>query len=191
MSSPSEKKWLAAIEQNRERKERYFRENQRSPIPRDLRGENFPGLDHYEITPDYRFELELDRYDEPETVAVETTADGEQTYRRVGQFEFDVEGSTVSLDAFEPTDGSDRLWVPFRDATSGEETYGAGRYIDLEPAEHRRDDGTWILDLNMAYNPTCAYNPTYECPLVPASNWLDVPIEAGERDFPVDPHAHE
>ncbi|SDX95156.1 DUF1684 domain-containing protein [Halobellus clavatus] len=190
MSTPSDEAWAAAVEQNRERKERYFRENQRSPIPSALRGEAFPGLDHYDVDPAYRFELELDRYDEPETVTVETTADGEQTYRRVGRFEFEVQGTTVSLDAFEPTDGSDRLWVPFRDATSGEETYGAGRYVDLDPAEDQREDGTWILDLNMAYNPTCAYNPAYECPLVPASNWLEVPIEAGERDFPVDVHDH-
>jgi hypothetical protein len=191
MSTHDSGDWQEAIERNRERKERYFRENQRSPIPPELRDEAFPGLDFYDVDPDYRFELELDRYDDPETVVVETTADGEQTYRRVGEFRFAVDGTEVTLDAFEPTDGSDRLWVPFRDATSGDETYGAGRYVDLEPAEDRRDDGTWILDLNRAYNPTCAYNPAYECPLVPASNWLDVPIEAGERDFPVDVHDHE
>ena len=191
MSTHDGSDWQEAVERNRERKERYFRENQRSPIPPELRGEAFPGLDHYDVDPDYRFELELHRYDDPETVTVETTADGEQTYRRVGQFRFEVDGTEVTLDAFEPTDGSDRLWVPFRDATSGEETYGAGRYIDLEPAEDRLDDGTWVLDLNRAYNPTCAYNPAYECPLVPASNWLEVPIEAGERDFPVDAHDHE
>nr|WP_311174012.1 DUF1684 domain-containing protein [Halobellus sp. ZY16] len=182
--------WREAIEQDREQKERYFREHHRSPIPPDFRGEAFPGLEYYEVDTAYRFELELDRYDDAETVTVETTAEGEQTYRRVGQFRFEVEGTEVSLDAFEPTDGSDRLWVPFRDATSGDETYGAGRYIDLEPEEHRTADGTWILDLNRAYNPTCAYNPAYECPLVPPSNWLEVPIEAGERDFPVEVHTH-
>ena len=191
MSTHTDDEWAAAVERNRARKERYFRENQRSPIPPELRGDAFPGLDHYDVDADYRFELELDRYDDPETVTVETTAAGEQTYRRVGRCEFDTGGEPVSLDAFEPTDGSDRLWVPFRDETSGEETYGAGRYVDLEPAEDRREDGTWTLDLNRAYNPTCAYNPAYECPLVPASNWLAVPIEAGERDFPADLDAHE
>ncbi|RLM54091.1 DUF1684 domain-containing protein [Halobellus sp. Atlit-31R] len=188
MDPEDERAWMQAIEQNRDRKERYFRENQRSPIPPELRGEDFPGLDYYEADADYRYRLELERYDDPETVTVETTADGEQTYRRVGRFRFAVDGAEVSLDAFQPTDGSDRLWVPFRDATSGDETYGAGRYIDLEPAEDKLDDDTWVLDLNQAYNPTCAYNPMYECPLVPSSNWLDVPIEAGERDFPVDVH---
>ncbi|WP_049986084.1 DUF1684 domain-containing protein [Halobellus rufus] len=187
--SNTDSDWMAAVARNREQKERFFREHQRSPIPPELRGDDFPGLDYYEVDPAYRFELELERYDDPETVVVETTADGEQTYRRVGQFRFEVDGTEVTLDAFEPTDGSDRLWVPFRDATSGEETYGAGRYVDLEPEEDRREDGSWVLDLNRAYNPTCAYNPAYECPLVPASNWLEVPIRAGERDFPVDVHA--
>ena len=186
MDPEDERAWKQAVEQNRERKERYFRENQRSPIPPELRGADFPGLDYYEVDSDYRYELELERYDDPETVTVETTADGEQTYRRVGQFRFEVDGNEVSLDAFEPTDGSDRLWVPFRDATSGDETYGAGRYIDLEPEENKIGDDAWVLDLNRAYNPTCAYNPAYECPLVPSSNWLDVPLEAGERDFPAD-----
>ncbi|WP_435183569.1 DUF1684 domain-containing protein [Halobellus sp. EA9] len=191
MTSHPDDEWRTELLRNRERKERYFRENQRSPIPPELRGDAFPGLDYYEPDPDYRFELGLRRYDEPEPVTVETTADGEQSYRRVGRFEFEIDGTAVSLDAFEPTDGSDRLWVPFRDVTSGEETYGAGRYVDLEPGPDRRDDGTWVLDLNRAYNPTCAYNPAYECPLVPPSNWLDVRIEAGERDFPADVHEYE
>ena len=76
--------------------------------------------------------------------------------------------------------------MPFRDETSGETTYGAGRYLDLEPETHRVDDG-WILDFNAAYNPTCAYNHTYECPMIPPENWLDVHIEAGEQEFPGEP----
>ncbi|MFB6092248.1 MAG: DUF1684 domain-containing protein [Haloquadratum sp.] len=183
--------WQQAVEENRAQKEQYFRESPRSPVPPELRGEDFPGLEYYDVDPDVRYELELHRYDDPETVTVETTADGEQAYRRVGEFRFEVDGTEVTLDAFRPTDGGDRLWVPFRDATSGDETYGAGRYLDLEPGEDRLEDDVWVLDFNRAYNPTCAYNPAYECPLVPSSNWLDVPIEAGERDFPADVHVHE
>jgi len=176
--------WQAEINESRTNKERYFRSSDRSPVPPEFRGESFPGLAYYSIDPEYRFTVPLTRDDDPETITVETTADGEQTYRRVGTFDITVETTPVSIAAYEPTDGSDRLWVPFRDATSGSETYGAGRYIDLEPTEDHNDDGTWTLDLNRAYNPTCAYNPAYECPLVPAENWLDVPIEVGEKDFP-------
>src|SRR5438477_496219 len=72
-------------------------------------------------------------------------------------------------------DGS--LFLPFLDATSGTETYGAGRYLDLEPDE----DGTYAIDFNLAYHPSCVYAPQFSCPLTPAENRLPVPIEAGER----------
>ena len=68
--------------------------------------------------------------------------------------------------------------MPFRDATSGRESYGAGRYLDIEPEE----DGTYTVDFNVAYNPWCAYAPQYSCPLPPRENWLPFPIEAGEQD---------
>jgi len=69
------------------------------------------------------------------------------------------------------------LFVPFLDGTSGRETYGAGRYLDLAP----EDDGTWTLDFNLAYHPSCVYDPEYSCPLTPAENRLPIRIEAGER----------
>ena len=69
------------------------------------------------------------------------------------------------------------LFVPFVDATSGSETYGAGRYLDLEP----EDDGTYTLDFNLAYHPSCVYDPKFSCPLTPSENRLPVRIEAGER----------
>jgi uncharacterized protein (DUF1684 family) len=67
--------------------------------------------------------------------------------------------------------------VPFADATSGTETYGAGRYLDIE----REDDGTYSLDFNLAYHPSCVYDVKFSCPLTPAENRLRVPIRAGER----------
>ena len=73
---------------------------------------------------------------------------------------------------------SGELFVPFRDATSGSGSYGAGRYLDLEP----EDDGTYALDFNLAYNPWCAYAPQYSCPLPPRENWLTFAINAGEKD---------
>ena len=76
--------------------------------------------------------------------------------------------------------------MPFRDETSSEETYGSGRNLDLEDGIHEVDGG-WVLDFNAAYNPTCAYNHAYECPMIPPENWLDVRIEAGEKDFPAEP----
>ncbi|MEZ3168975.1 DUF1684 domain-containing protein [Halorubrum ejinorense] len=185
--SPSEADdWAGQVEAQRRAKREHFRDSPRSPLPASMRGDAFPGLDYYEADPAYRFVLPLHEHDEAETVTVETTADGEQTYSRLGEFRFAVDGEEVTVQAYRPVGGEDRLWVPFRDATSGEETYGAGRYLDLEP-ERDRVDGEWVLDFNLAYNPTCAYNHAYECPLVPSENWLDVAIEAGEKEFPAEP----
>ena len=73
------------------------------------------------------------------------------------------------------------LFVPFRDATSGKETYGAARYLDIE--ERQADD--YVIDSNLAYNPYCAYSDDYVCPFPPQENWLTVPIRAGEKAFPL------
>ena len=172
--------WIEDVREQRREKDRYFGGDPHSPIPPAER-EDFEGLSYYDVDPDYRFELALHPYEDPEPVTVGTSTEGEQTYHRVGEFRFEVDGETASLQAYKGDLEDDRLWVPFRDATSGEETYGAGRYLDLEPDHHRTDDGRWILDFNQAYNPTCAYSDRYECPLPPTENWLEVAIEAGER----------
>jgi hypothetical protein len=177
--------WREQVEAERENKRQYFRESRHSPLPPDMRGDQFPGLDYFEPDPDYRFVLPLHEHDEKEVITVETTADGEQQYLRWGEFRFELDGEQYTLQAYRPNREADRLWVPFRDQTNDEETYGAGRYIDLEFNHHRTDDG-WVLDFNAAYNPTCAYNYAYECPMIPMDNWLDVRIEAGERDFPAE-----
>ncbi|RKD88581.1 DUF1684 domain-containing protein [Halopiger aswanensis] len=174
--------WRHAIETQREEKDRYFGGDPHSPIPPDER-ESFDGLEYYQIGEEYRFELPLHECDDPERVTVGTSTDGEREYLRWGKFRFTVDGEDVALQAYKADPDDERLWVPFRDATSGDETYGAGRYLDLEDDAHRTDDGNWILDFNEAYNPTCAYSDRYECPLPPTENWLEVPIEAGEKAY--------
>jgi len=178
--------WADTIRQQREAKRDHFKNSPRSPLPDAQHGASFPGLAYYEPDPAYRFVLPLEEHETKESVTVETTADGEQTYLRWGVFTFELDGEMYTLQAYRPDREADRFWVPFRDETSGETTYGAGRYLDLEPDTHRVDDG-WILDFNAAYNPTCAYNHAYECPMIPPENWLDVRIEAGEQEFPGEP----
>ncbi|MFT4923725.1 MAG: hypothetical protein ACI8XM_002955 [Haloarculaceae archaeon] len=174
--------WVSQIERDREEKDRYFGGDPRSPLRADQQ-EHFEGLAYYPIDEGYRYELPLEEYDEPEHVVVGTSTEGQQEYLAVGEFTFEVDGTAVTLRAFKSEPDEDRLWVPFRDATSGESTYGAGRYLDLEPDRHRTEEGRWILDFNEAYNPTCAYSDRYECPLPPTENWLEVSIEAGEKAF--------
>ena len=91
---------------------------------------------------------------------------------------FDVAGEAQRLTALQLANSSgDALFVPFKDATNGTETYGAGRYLDLEPMP----DGTYDLDFNLAYSPFCAYSPSYSCPLPPPENRLTSRITAGEQ----------
>lgn len=179
--------YQSMIVSQRQQKEEYFATNPHSPIAPNQRGEDFPGLAHFPPDESYRFELPLAEHEEKEQITVSTSADGEQEYFRWGEFRFSINDTECSLQAFKSAPDEPRLWVPFRDETNGDETYGAGRYIDLESDHHQTDTGTWILDFNQAYNPTCAYNEAYECPLIPMENWLDCRIEAGEKDYPGEP----
>ncbi|WP_396613131.1 DUF1684 domain-containing protein [Haloferax sp. S1W] len=178
--------WRTDLRQHREQKDRFLATDPHSPIPPDER-DDFDGLDYFDPDPDLRFERELRRYDDPETITIGTSTEGEREYLVWGAFDFDIDGETYSLDAYRSTPDEDRLWVPFRDETNTNETYGAGRYLDLEAAD-RTADGTWVLDFNYAYNPFCAYSLQYECPLVPMENWLQVRIEAGEKDYEAPAH---
>lgn len=98
-----------------------------------------------------------------------------------GDLVFDAEGGQHRLRAFvSERDGYEVLFVPFRDATSGAETYGAGRYVEA-PFDSEAADDPIELDFNYAYNPSCVYSPAYDCPFPPPQNRLNVPVRAGER----------
>jgi len=100
-------------------------------------------------------------------------------YVRYAWAEFDLQGNRQRLLLLKDRDSrvSNRLFLAFRDRTSGKETYGGGRYIDL--FQQREADIT--IDFNLAYNPYCVFNYTYSCPLAPEENLLEVPIPAGEK----------
>ena len=177
--------WKARLEREREEKNRFLVLDPRSPVPlkerKSLVGE---GLSHFPPDPDLRFELVLYEHEEKNKTKVATTKGGEQEFIRWGEFRFEVKGKQCVLQAYKSDPEEERFWVPFRDETSGKETYGAGRYLDLEQERHRTAEGRWILDLNRAYNPWCAYSEAYTCPFIPPENWLEVPIRAGEKNYP-------
>ena len=148
-----------------------------SPIPEAERA-SFLGLAYYPVDVAYRIEgIELEPYEgvEPETFDMPTSKDDLRRAGRAGTLRFTLGGQSCRLTAYDM--GGGPLFVPFLDATSGTDTYGAGRYLDPEPAE----DDTYTLDFNVAYHPYCAYNPRYSCPLTPAENRLAIRVEAGER----------
>jgi uncharacterized protein (DUF1684 family) len=164
----------------RAEKDAFFASHDQSPIPEGERG-TFTGLPYYELDPDWRFEdLRLEAYegDQPSDFQIPTSDGRLRPARRAGVLRFERDGERYGLTAYTFDGGDDEsLFVPFLDATSGKETYGAGRYLDLEI----EDDGTYSLDFNLAYHPSCVYDPKYSCPLTPAENRLPMRIEAGER----------
>lgn len=175
-----------AIAQFRADKDAYFRTGAGSPVPAAERGA-FAGLPYFPVDIDYVIdELTLEPYqgDEPVRFEIPTTDGGLRAAERAGVFRFELGGATHALTAYRLAGSGGEhaasLFVPFLDATSGSETYGAGRYLDLEPEE----DGTWTLDFNVAYHPSCVYDPRFSCPLTPAENRLPIRVEAGERLAP-------
>lgn len=166
-------------------KDHLFVHHPSSPLTPEQK-EQFGGLSYYPPTLDLRFELPLERHATAETITMQTSTGHEQVYHKIGQVRFEVDGQPATLQIYEP-DGGGEYFVPFRDATSGKETYGAGRY--LEP--HALDRNTLVVDFNLAYNPYCAYNEQFSCPLPPIENWLKVPIRAGEKQPTGEWVAHE
>jgi uncharacterized protein (DUF1684 family) len=107
----------------------------------------------------------------------------ERDFVQWGEFRFSIGGEECVLQAYKSDAREEHLFIPFRDTTSGRETYGAGRYLDLDSARNRTADANWILDLNRACNPWCVYSESYTCPFVPRENWLAVPVRAGEKNY--------
>jgi len=104
----------------------------------------------------------------------------EREFIRWGEFRFD-RSIDRSVQAYKNGAEENQLFIPFKDPTNSEETYGAGRYLDLHADRDRTEDGKWILDFSKVYNPWCAYNKEYTCPFVTPENWLETPIYAGEK----------
>lgn len=141
----------------------------------------FRGLDWWPVDPRFRVEgAKLQRHPVPIGGRLAATGGDALTMLEVGAFEFSLLGVACRLFAYEPAPGEvdeSYILVPFRDQTTGKETYGAGRYLDLEP----NVDDVYTLDLNRAYHPYCAYDDAWSCTLPPRENTLPVRVEAGER----------
>ncbi len=175
-----EHSYQAAISGFRAEKDAFFKSSPHSPVPADDRA-TFEGIPYYPIDDDMVLEgLNLEPYAgaEPSSFQIPTSDGKLRPAHRAGTFTFEVGGAPRRLTAYVLDGGRpESLFLPFLDETSGHETYGAGRYLDLEPD----DDGTYAIDFNQAYHPSCVYAPQFSCPLTPAENRLATRIEAGER----------
>jgi uncharacterized protein (DUF1684 family) len=162
------------LDQRRE-KDRFFKSSPYSPLSPELQPK-FNGLSYFDPNPALVFDLQPEEFAEKANVKMQTSTGDTRYYLRWGKVRFKVEGQDTELTLY-LSPGDERFFVPFTDTTSGTETYGAGRYIEVE----RGPSGNIYLDLNNAYNPYCAYGPEWSCPIPPADNRLKVPIYAGEK----------
>jgi uncharacterized protein (DUF1684 family) len=149
--------------------------------PKSPRFEQYKGLKYFPIDLAYRYELPLTPNPKPETIVIQSTRGNQRNAQRVGWFDFVVGATPARLEAvrlLEPGVGESDVSVFFRDATSGNESYSLGRYVDVK----KLPNGNYLLDFNFAYNPACAFSEHYNCPIPPKTNALAVAIRAGEMD---------
>lgn len=167
---------MTTLEKFRQEKDQFFRTAASSPLNAEQK-KDFQGLNYFPENPALAFELIVTEFEPKEMVEMQTTAGYTKTFQRFGQFTFTTEGQTVQLTMYTMENGS--AFVPFIDSLAGTETYPAGRYLEPEPL----GGSYYWVDFNYAYNPNCAYNDGWACPLTPFENRLKIPIRAGEKLF--------
>jgi uncharacterized protein len=169
---------MTELEHFRQRKDQLFKSQRSSPLTAEQR-RTFTGLHYFPENPALRLEVSVAPFDEQDEIEMETSTGDVRRYRRYGRFQFDVDGQQAALTIYASQHG---FFLPFVDALAGSETYPAGRYLEPEQIADER----FLVDFNLAYNPYCAYNEAWSCPLTPFENRVSVPIRAGEKIFHAD-----
>lgn len=164
-----------------------YKDASKSPLKKkDLKG--FKGLDFYPINKSLIIKAKLTKTPDAKTIEFPTTTDRKPIYKSYGIAEFTINNTPCKLTIYKSQERNivpkykNYLFLPFTDLTSGKTTYGGGRFMELYTTDEN-DDGTITLNFNNAYNPYCAYNEKYSCPLTPLENHLDVEIKAGVKAF--------
>jgi uncharacterized protein (DUF1684 family) len=145
----------------------------------------FTALDFFPINEKYYVQAKFIRTKKEKPFEMKTTTSRKPVYVKYGELHFEIDGISCQLNVYQNIEFSKKpgyknsLFLPFTDYTSGVESYGGGRYINLEIQKGK----DWVIDFNQAYNPYCAYNEVYSCPIVPKENDLKVEIKAGVKAF--------
>jgi uncharacterized protein (DUF1684 family) len=166
--------WVAA-------RDRLFDTHRQSAVDAEGRA-NFGGLSYFAYDPDLALDAVVEPRPEP-PVAVDHSAEGSTLFRPFGVVRVTIGDTPVALTLYWLEGYGGGIFLPFRDASSGRETYGGGRYLldTVKGADLGMRDGRIVLDFNFAYHPSCVYSARWSCPLAPPDNHLPVPIRAGER----------
>ena len=173
------------VEEWRKQKDITYKDREKTMLTDELLP-GFTGLKYYPIDYTYRVNGHLHRFTDGRKFAMQTTGGQAYDYFIYGQVSFVLEGKKLTLDVYQSQRSAQSgvkegaLFIPFTDATSGDETYGGGRYLVLDIPE----SDILPLDFNMAYNPYCVYDPEHSCPVPPKENALKVSVKAGELMYP-------
>lgn len=166
--------YLTTIQSLRKQKDDFLKTDKESPIKDKAK---FKGLKYFEVNPNFRVIGKLDKFASDQTINISMTGGTTEEYEAYGNVTFEIEGVKCSLKIFKTPEGN--LFLPFKDLTSNKETYGAGRYLDFGVDDVKNNQIE--IDFNKAYQPYCAYNETFTCPITPAENFLNLALKAGER----------
>ena len=164
-----------------------YKDASKSPLKKkDLK--KFKGLDFFPVDSTFIVTAKLVKTENAPTFEMATTTDRKPLYKEYGILTFTLKGKDCKLTIYQSQDDlrdekyKDYLFLPFTDDTSGNESYGGGRYMDVMTTDEK-PNGTIVLNFNNTYNPYCAYNDKYSCPLTPRKNHLDVEVKAGVKVF--------
>ena len=159
----------------RAEKNEFFGSHPQSPLTREQK-KDFHGLQYFPEDDSLRLEVQVEEFESKQAFEMQTSTGDVQHYEKFGKFHFVVDGIEAELTIYQSPNG---FFLPFVDSLAGRETYPAGRYLEPEPLP----GGRFIVDFNIAYNPYCAYNEMWSCPITPAENRLKVAVRAGEKLF--------
>ena len=173
---------MSHLTEFRSEKDKYFGQDHDSPLSHGQR-ERFNGLAYFDESSDLAFKLAPTIVEDDTEIDIPLSTGGSTSTHRWATVTLDLDGKQETLTVFRE-DEHGPLFLPFRDGTAGEETYAVGRYLEVHPLE----DGNLWLDFNYAYNPFCAYNDNWTCPIPPPENRISSQIRAGERLYPDPEH---
>ena len=169
----------------RAKRDKLFRFHPQTPLNNNQLAK-FQTIPYFEYDPDYRVIGRLDTAVSPTLYEVELPAEGMFRFKKFADVHFELKKQPFSLGVYWIEAYGGGIFLPFRDETNGESTYGGGRYLydSIKGADLNNDSNTFVLDFNFAYNPSCAYNDQWVCPLSPPENKLPFSIKAGEQQLP-------
>jgi uncharacterized protein len=180
--SPDEEKYIEQVKLSRAEKNDYMKNNPNSPFNQDEKAE-FSPLKYYEINPEFVFKSKLIEYSPKDTIIIAGTQGEERKVIKYGYVDLNYQNKLYKINIYKGVSrgGEEYYSIWFTDKTTGEDTYGVGRYLDFEL--HPEKDFEYTIDFNLAYNPYCAYSAKFSCAIPTKEDYIDLSVEAGEKNF--------